>query len=119
MAHEPKTHKAEHGSSTIWHVTTDALGRTIRYITSNEIDVASAAVCSILDPNGDEPSCRIDPATGERKLMGGEADEPYPRTGLIVLGWTKYTRPDLAETAAMTGINGHIAAEAVRRALQD
>lgn len=111
--HQCKRHRR---SVTNWHSTVDTLGRQILYITSDEVGVPSAAVCSINDRSSDEPSYRLIWQRGERKHFG-ESDEPVPECGLIVLGGDKHSRPDLDETAALIGIKGHIAADAVRRAL--
>lgn len=118
MANHPNRRKGYRRSVTNWHSTVDSLGRQVNYITSDEIGVPAAAVCSIYDPASDEPSYRLIWATGERRSFG-EADEPYPAKGLVVLGVDKHSRPGLDEAAALIGIKGHIAVGAVRKAIDD
>lgn len=108
-----------HRSATLWHKTTDAKGRTIKYITSDEVGIAAVALCSVYNPASDEPSARIlrlDPdspfsALGffGRDLLTDE-DQPFPPTGLLIYGSAKHDRASLAEA----DIHDRDAAEAIR-----
>lgn len=102
-------------SATDWHKTTDCLGRTILYITSDEATVDPIGVCSIHDTKADWPSYRLFD-DGERRDMDPEIDSPYPENGLVVLGSSKFSRPDLIDTAELTAIHGLAAVLAILKA---
>lgn len=110
MANHPERHKGCSRSATDWHTTVDKLGRTISYITSDEVGVPAIAVCSIRDPRSNVQSFR---RVGDMDAAMGEADEPIPSHGLVVLGRHKHDRPSLDEVHAMTDINGAAAVDAV------
>lgn len=110
MANHPNRRKGYGRSSTDWHTCTDALGRKINYITSDEATVISIAVCSIHAPGSNEPSFRR-VATGD--VAFNESDEPIPSHGLIVLGRSKFDRPSLDDVRAMIDIDGPTAVAAV------
>lgn len=103
-------------SATYWHKCIDRYGRTILYITSNEVGISGVAICSIYDAASDEVSYRL-MLGGERRELDPESDAPYPETGLIVLGSWKGNRPDMDELRALTGMHGAIAADAIEAAI--
>lgn len=110
MTNHPNRRKPGTRSATDWHSTVDKLGRTISYITSDEVGILTIAVCSIHDPHSNVQSFRRR-AAGDQAM--GDADQPIPSHGLVVLGTHKGDRPSLDEVRAMTDINGGAAVDAV------
>ena len=102
-------------SATIWHTTIDRYGRKILYITSNEVGVESAAICSVYDSTSEELSYRL---VGDNRVgFDPEADAPYPERGLIVFGGSKHNRLSLSEARELIGLRMAAAADAVEASL--
>lgn len=102
-------------SATLWHKTVDRYGRSVWYITSDEVGVIATGLCSIYDPLSDENSYRL--VNGGRVDLDPECDDPYPRKGLIVFGRSKFNRLSLVEARELIGLGLAAAVDAIEAEL--